>query len=405
MSRTTVKAWILRIALLTSFAALLVLVLFSANGYQYDFNSRQIRRTGIIDIGFSDKQAEVYLDGKKLDGHLPFVASNILPGDYDLKVIRPNYWSWEGQVRVEENIIKKIDNIFLYPVDDSGQLIWQDVSLVEDKQYFLSGDYVLVLDKDFLYFQKLLTLNKDLEYKKWSKLVIGAQKVSKLEVIGDRIVLQYEDGKRELRKLDAGIIQGKLLGNNLEFAKDHWVYHQKNMVSFFDLEFQKVTSLFNLPEWHDIAEVKEVSANGNEYLLVRDKSWEDFAAYLVLGDHLKPLAEGVNQLLISKDGAINLMADTNQQVWYLVDGHKTLLRRLSADLELLDLGLGQFKTQNLLLFRVGKSYFLADWQLRQIRQILDGKQIWAVATRNNAIYALYTNSSGQVELSKLDLEL
>ena len=405
MSRTTVKAWILRIALLTSFAALFVLVLFLANGYQYDFNSRQIRRTGIIDIGFSDKQAEVYLDGKKLDGHLPFVASNILPGDYDLKVIRPNYWSWEGQVRVEENIIKKIDNIFLYPVDDSGQLIWQDVSLVEDKQYFLSGDYVLVLDKDFLYFQKLLTLNKDLEYKKWSKLVIGAQKVSKLEVIGDRIVLQYEDGKRELRKLDAGIIQGKLLGNNLEFAKDHWVYHQKNMVSFFDLEFQKVTSLFNLPEWHDIAEVKEVSANGNEYLLVRDKSWEDFAAYLVLGDHLKPLAEGVNQLLISKDGAINLMADTNQQVWYLVDGHKTLLRRLSADLELLDLGLGQFKTQNLLLFRVGKSYFLADWQLRQIRQILDGKQIWAVATRNNAIYALYTNSSGQVELSKLDLEL
>ena len=404
MSRTTVKAWILRIALLTSFAALLVLVLFLANGYQYDFNSRQIRRTGIIDIGFADKQAEVFLDGKKLDGHLPFVASNILPGDYDLKVIRPNYWSWDGQVRVEENVIKKIDNVFLYPNDDSGELIWQDTLPIADKRYFLSNGYLLVLDKDFLYFQKVSILKDEVDYKKWPKLVIGAQKIVKLEVIGDRIVLAYEDGKRELRKLDAGIVQGKLLGSNLEFTRDHWIYHEKNLVSFFDLEFQRVISLFNLPEWQDIAEVKQVSANGNEYLLVRDKDWPDFKAYLIVGNQLKIVADDINQILISKDGAVTLVADGNEQVWYLKD-KKILLRRLSADFELLDLGLTQFKTQNLLLFRVGKNYFIADWQLQQIRQILEGEQILGMVVQDNFIYSLYSNESGQVKLTRLNLEV
>lgn len=403
MSRTTVKAWILRIALLTSFAALLVLVLFLANGYQYDFNSRQIRRTGIIDIGFADKQAEVYLDGKKLEGHLPFVASNILPGDYDLKVIRPNYWSWEGQVRVEENVIKKIDNVFLYPTDDSGELIWQDSLPATDKRYFLSNGYLLVLDKDFLYFQKLALLKDYLDYTKWPKLVIGAQKVTKLDVIGDRIVLTYEDGKRELRKLDAGIVQGKLLGSNLEFARDHWIYHEKNLISFFDLEFQKVISLFSLPEWQNIAEVKQISANGNEYLLVRDKNWSDFTAYLIDGNQLRNVTDHANQMLISKDGSITLLADGNEQVWYLKD-KKILLRRLSADFELLDLGLSQFKTQNLLLFRVGKNYFVSDWQLRQIRQILEGKQIWSMVAQDNLIYSLYSDESGQVRLTRLNLE-
>ncbi len=395
----------MRIALLTSFAALLVLVLFLANGYQYDFNSRQIRRTGIIDIGFSDKQAEVYLDGKKLEGHLPFVASNILPGDYDLKVIRPNFWSWEGQVRVEENVVKKIDNIFLYPVDDSGQLIWQDSSPIADKQYFLSNGYIFVLDKDFLYFHKFLTLQNDQNYQKWPRLVIGAQKITDLKVIGDRIVLAYQDGKRELRTLDAGIVQGKLLGKNLEFAKDHWIYHDQKMISFFDLEFQRVTNLFNLPEWQDIADVKEISANGNDYLLVRDMSWPDYTAYAFVGGQLKQVASDVSQLLVSKDGLITLLADDNEQVWYLLNNQKLLLRRLSADFELIDLSLSQFKTQNLLLFRVGKTYFIADWQFKQIRQILDGKQIWTLMVQDNFIYTLYTNATGQVELAKLNLEI
>ena len=379
-------------------------MLFLANGYQYDFNSRQIRRTGIIDIGFADKQAEVFLDGKKLDGHLPFVASNILPGDYDLKVIRPNYWSWDGQVRVEENVIKKIDNVFLYPNDDSGELVWQDTLPIADKRYFLSNGYLLVLDKDFLYFQKVSILKDEVDYKKWPKLVIGAQKIVKLEVIGDRIVLAYEDGKRELRKLDAGIVQGKLLGSNLEFTRDHWIYHEKNLVSFFDLEFQRVISLFNLPEWQDIAEVKQVSANGNEYLLVRDKDWPDFKAYLIVGNQLKIVADDINQILISKDGAVTLVADGNEQVWYLKD-KKILLRRLSADFELLDLGLTQFKTQNLLLFRVGKNYFIADWQLQQIRQILEGEQILGMVVQDNFIYSLYSNESGQVKLTRLNLEV
>lgn len=395
----------MRIALLTSFAALLVLVLFLANGYQYDFNSWQIRRTGIIDIGFSDKQAEVYLDGKKLEGHLPFVASNILPGDYDLKVIRPNFWSWEDQVRVEENVIKKIDNIFLYPVDDSGQQIWQDHSPVADKQYFLKNGYIFILDKDFLYFQKFLTLKNDQDYQKWPKLVIGDQKITDLKVIGDRIVLTYQNGKRELRKLDAGIVQGKLLGKNLEFAKDHWVYHDQKMISFFDLDFQKVTHLFNLPEWQDIAEVKEVSANGNEYLLVRDKSWSDYTAYAFMNGQLKQIASDISQLIVSKDGLITLLADDNEQVWYLLNNQKLLLRRLSADFELIDLGLTQFKTKNLLLFKVGKTYFLADWQFKQIRQILDGKQIWALMVQDNFIYTLYTNATDKVELAKLNLEI
>lgn len=404
MSSTTIKAWLLRIALLTSFAALLLLVLFLANGYQYDFNSRQIRQTGIIDIGFSDKQAEVYLDGKKLEGHLPFVASNILPGDYDLKVIRPNYWSWEGQVRVEENVIKKVENIFLYPTDDSGEVVWQDSSPIADKQYFLKNGYVLILDKDFLYFQKIATLKGDLEYKKWSKLVIGAQKVTDLQVIGDRIVLAYEDGRRELRNLDAGIVQGKLLGDNLEFAQDHWIYHEKDLVAFFDLEFKRVTNTFTLPEWQDIAEVREILANGNEYLLVRDRSWTNNTAYLVTGNQLKLVAANIDQLLVSKDGVITLFADHDEQIWYLLDDQKTLLRRLSTDFQLIDLSITQYKTRNLLLFRLGKSYFIADWQLKQIRQILDDKQIWAMAVQDNLIYTIYTNSAGQVVLAKLNLE-
>jgi hypothetical protein len=75
---SNLQLFIFRATLLFLFSVSLFFVLFLANGYKYDFISNQIRRTGIIDVAFDDKKAQVFLDGKKLEGNLPFVASNVL---------------------------------------------------------------------------------------------------------------------------------------------------------------------------------------------------------------------------------------------------------------------------------------------------------------------------------------
>lgn len=64
------KTWTFRGTLMILFTASLVFILFLANGYQYDFFSNRLRKTGIIDVTYADPEARVFLDGQRLEGRI-----------------------------------------------------------------------------------------------------------------------------------------------------------------------------------------------------------------------------------------------------------------------------------------------------------------------------------------------
>ncbi|MCC6643480.1 PEGA domain-containing protein, partial [Candidatus Peregrinibacteria bacterium] len=366
------------------------MVLFLANGYQYDFISQEIRRTGLIDITFADKEAKVRLDGEELEGKLPFVASNVLPGKYELTVIRDGFQNWQETIEVEPDKITKVANAFLYPEDERSlsRLIWID-ELADQHNYYLSNDYLFINAAERLYFSKIADLEDRLPLDAMQSLFIGSRQIAEVNAYDDYIQLDYLDGSKEVRRLDPGIVQGKEISSHMAYAGDKWLYFDRDLLAFFDLDLEKVMQAKKIEGVKEIREIKDVKLFGKEYLLIFDKDNEGARLYRLENGNLVFLAEGVKTILPFKDAEYLLLEKINHELWYLESPKKqTLLKRMAGDFELMAFDLTQYKTRNLLLLKANGKYLLTDLNMQNVRQIYADRKVLDLNSANNQIYAL-----------------
>jgi hypothetical protein len=100
------------------FLASAPLAIFYAQGYRLDFENKAIVKTGGIFIKANVNQSRIYIDNK-FEKNTDFIfgeafIKNLLPKEYNIRVEKEGYVSWEKALKVEEELVTKAENIILF---------------------------------------------------------------------------------------------------------------------------------------------------------------------------------------------------------------------------------------------------------------------------------------------------
>lgn len=91
------------------------LVILYTMGYRYNFGKQRIQKTGIIKITSLPRGAEIYLNGTKYEKTAtPAKIEYVLPGDYEIKLIKDGYFEWQKKLSVYENGTTFAEKIMLW---------------------------------------------------------------------------------------------------------------------------------------------------------------------------------------------------------------------------------------------------------------------------------------------------
>lgn len=409
---SNVQYFILRAVVIVMFIISLIIVLFVANGYKYDFVSNQIRRTGIIDVSFEDKQAQVYLDGQKLEGSLPFVASNVLPGVYNLVVAREGYWDWEKEISVRENIISKVEGVLLYPLNEDAA----SKTLIENvtSEQRLEKDYYFQVKGKKLAFAKLNSL---LTAESLVEVELPEEDLENIEVIAGKAMLQFNNGKRYLLDLISADLTTINRSENLVYGFDKWIYFKDGLLSVFDVNLDNVLYAKDFKD-AEIAEVKYYDLNGLNFLVVIMKGQDFGTLYRYSNRSLLKIAdEVVGQPFLDEDNNLILMRERGE-LWSLdmVKNKMYLIARFSDADVLSGVAFNENRDlAQLIWMNNQKQWNIGDKNLSNSQPMFDGKDIADLtAVREGEIYYLENikskekpedNSGSQLVLRQMILDI
>lgn len=114
MTKTTKR--IMFYSAVAVFLALSYIISLYAQGYRYNFTERRFVRTGAIYLK-ANTDADVFLDNK-LVGSTTFIGNsylinNLLPGVYEVKLSKNNFFQWQKKILVEEGLVNEFSRILL----------------------------------------------------------------------------------------------------------------------------------------------------------------------------------------------------------------------------------------------------------------------------------------------------
>ncbi len=81
-----------------------IIVLY-ALGYSFDFESKQIIKTGSLVVKSQPQDAEIYIDDKLQKNHTDSTIRFLLPGDFNIKISKTGYQSWTKRLNIRPGIV------------------------------------------------------------------------------------------------------------------------------------------------------------------------------------------------------------------------------------------------------------------------------------------------------------
>jgi len=121
-------------------------ILSFALGLKFDLRTLKFTKTGIILLETQPQGASVYINGKLLDEKTPAAIRELLPGNYNIIIELPKYYSWQSDVNIGAGKLVRLDKIILFPLRPNiKQLNKNDISSFwvdkeKEKVYYLSSD-------------------------------------------------------------------------------------------------------------------------------------------------------------------------------------------------------------------------------------------------------------------------
>lgn len=91
-----------------------LLVLYAA-GFRWNFKKWAWQKTGSIYIEIEPKDADIILNGKKINAKIPSVINALSPNAYTIKIEKENYVSWERTIEVLPEKTSIIKDVVLLP--------------------------------------------------------------------------------------------------------------------------------------------------------------------------------------------------------------------------------------------------------------------------------------------------
>lgn len=122
------------------FCVLLPIVLSYALGYQIDYSTLKVYKTGILYINSNPAGAAIYLNGHLFSDVTPAQVEELKPGAYKVEVRRDGFYPWERELVIRPNMVTRADRIVLFPVT-------QDMKVLGEREV---ADFT-VSDKNYLY--------------------------------------------------------------------------------------------------------------------------------------------------------------------------------------------------------------------------------------------------------------
>jgi hypothetical protein len=120
-------------------------VLFYAWGYGFDFANKKLVLTGGIYLKSSPKKAEIYLNGKFKD-QTPHLIKRLIPRDYQIKVVKDGFHSWQKKLKVESKLVTEARNILLVPKNPSVELVKNNLTDNFSLKEFLITDTATIYE-------------------------------------------------------------------------------------------------------------------------------------------------------------------------------------------------------------------------------------------------------------------
>lgn len=111
---TLVHRRIIYLFFMAVFFIVLPFIIMSATGYRFNTKKNIIQKTGIIFLEARPEKVDIWLNGKLIDNRTPVRINNLLPNEYELKLTKEGYHSWQKKIRVYESQTTSLQYIRLF---------------------------------------------------------------------------------------------------------------------------------------------------------------------------------------------------------------------------------------------------------------------------------------------------
>jgi len=291
-----------------------------AFGYRWDFQNRQLTKTGAIVIATNQPKYSVLVNKKKINNSKnKLVIKNLLPREYSLKIEKEGFYPWEKNINVEAYKISYYDKIILFPKNNRPETILYDVD-----------DYKLNQEKNIIYASRK-NKNQIIQFSILENKIINQIEIADIENFypsfdGQKILIIPQNQTKKIKIID---IQNKnktfeLPINKENLQKIEWSLKDNNLF----LIYENNLYLINLEEekmnLNLLANsVKDFNLTEN-YIFYWQKKEESFDYYLWQS----------NYSFNEKNIIITLPLQENETIFPSPDGEKIIFKNKNEEIYL-----------------------------------------------------------------------
>lgn len=367
-----------------AFFVALVIAIIITNGYQLDFFSRNFTKTSIIDLSFDVPGAQVYLDGKLMDGVPPIKIFNVFPGEHQLEVVKEGFLTWKYEVNVQADFVSILRSYLMFP--DLSKVEWEKIADLKTSEFrWINETLIKKTDLGALEFYSLNSGELDLV----SGFEDEAGSLEKLKMLNEQFYVENESEVKMFNLAAQSITVLQKDFSVINYLGDYWLLDGQNYLLVYDRAMDNVLQKY---DFNQTIESTEIVQKGELTFLKVQLLGERFPQLLVLrNSELKLLAEKLQgEMIVSEDNKILLM-DNGQLVLFDALFNKLNLARFNQSLDL-----QKWIDESNFLFKRNGQLFLSDLDFKNTQVVLaDSSQIIDLIIEEDQLYKVDLVEGGQ----------
>ncbi len=325
------------------FFLIIIPLIFYSQGYRFDFQKKEMVKTGGIFLKTSQSlEAEVFLNGKKIKKKITplfhrVLIQNLIPKTYDVELKKENYHSWIKNLRVEEEMVSEAKNILLVPKNPQKNILFKNI----EKFKFSPNEAKIALVINTEDGKKISVL--DINSNKEKQIADNFSEISEIKWSPDsQKLLFWADKKWQLVNLKEGSLKITALKNIPSLATNlNWHPQEKEKIIFlsektkgskklveFNLENSTITStLISNLDFYDIegSEIYWLEENTDLIFKINGQGTKKQLTYSPLS-----LREKNIKFIFFNDGfgILNKTEIFQENNFYLFDSENNLLKEI-----------------------------------------------------------------------------
>ncbi|MDD5341281.1 MAG: hypothetical protein PHC97_02480 [Patescibacteria group bacterium] len=301
------------------------ILVFYASGYRFDFKRERVIKTGTLMLQANDVKANLYINNELYETQFndKIFVYNLLPGDYDIRLEKNGYYSWEKKLSVYSNTTTFAQNIILFKKEVPLQVVDGKIinfSITPDFQKLV---YLLEVNSSWnLYDYNIGTrenaLLAALTPGKSSELSFAASNKKILLKVGSQYFVYDIENQKSGSDLKS-IISFAPQNLKWDLQSDNLLYAEyKNSIYSVNIFDKKVEKIFENKENIN----SEFYLEGNDvFYIQQEKDRNTLYKYNLISKTTKrvlDLAESKNYLFTKSNGSYIGLIDRDHAKFYLI---------------------------------------------------------------------------------------